>query len=254
MTIPKLSLDILTLAVPTIDDARSFYSSAFSLPDTSLDLHGAGDLALEAAVTSGAVTDFQGLVISYIVDQPSEVESLLAAAAAAGGEVLKPAKKGFFGGFTAVFRAPDGAIWKLATDKKKDSGPAAVPPKPTETVCILGVDDPKASKSFYTALGMTVDRDYGKKFIDFTFDAGASRLGLLRRSELAKDAGVSDADSGGGTSVLVSRQLSREDVDGLLAAVTAAGGQISAPASAVEGGYAGRFTDPDGFTWKVTTF
>jgi predicted lactoylglutathione lyase len=253
MTNPKLSLDILTLAVPTIDDARAFYTSTYSLGGTSLDLHGAGQLDLDAAVSSVASTEFPGLVVSYIVDQPSEVESLLAAAAAAGGEVLKPAKKGFFGGFTAVFRAPDGAIWKLATDKKKNSGPAAEPPTPTETVCILGVDDPKASMAFYTALGMTVDRDYGKKFIDFEFDAGTSRLGLLRRSELAKDAGVSDSGRGGGTSVLVSRQQSRADVDTLLAAATSAGGQVTAPAGAVDGGYAGQFTDPDGFIWKVAS-
>jgi uncharacterized protein len=251
MTTPKLSLDILTLSVPAIDEARSFYTSTFTLADTSLNLHGAGEVELDAAVSSAARKDFPGLVVSYIVDQPSEVESLLNAAAEHGADILKPAKKGFFGGFTAVFRAPDGAIWKLATDKKKDSGPAAEPPNPSETVCILGVADPKESKAFYTSLGMTVDRDYGKKFIDFEFDAGASRLGLLRRTELAKDAGVDGNGGGAAATMLVSRQQSREDVDALLAAATSAGGKISAQAGAVEGGYAGQFTDLDGFIWKI---
>lgn len=90
----------------------------------------------------------------------------------AGAAVLKPAKKGFFGGFTAVFQASDGSIWSPAAPTKKDTGRAQARPQPTEAGAILGVADPKASKVFYEALGLTVDRDYGDKFIDFTWPRG----------------------------------------------------------------------------------
>lgn len=254
----KLSLDVLTLTVPEAGNARSFYASAFSLPDADrapLDLHGAGRLIVDGDdASSGARGGFSGRVISYIVEQPSEVETLLAQAVSHGAQALKPAKKGFWGGFSAVYRAPDGAIWKLATEKKKDSGPAGSPPIPTEVVCVLGVADPRASKTFYEALGMMVDRDYGKKFIDFRADSGSYRLGLLTPSALAKDAGLDGVETDPDAAVLTHHAESRDAVDELLKAVIDAGGQVADPAAEIEGdGYVGRFADPDGYRWTVSS-
>ncbi|MGA5440141.1 hypothetical protein ACPCKW_11535 [Streptomyces griseoincarnatus] len=42
---------------------------------------------------------------------PAQVKALLDTASAHGATVLKPAGKEFFGEFTAVHRAPDGAVW-----------------------------------------------------------------------------------------------------------------------------------------------
>ncbi|MFC7586128.1 hypothetical protein ACFQYP_22075 [Nonomuraea antimicrobica] len=62
-----------------------------------------------------------------MVSQPSEVESLLHAAVRGGAKVLKPAKRSLFAGFSAVYQAPDGAVWKLAAPTRKDTGPAGEP-------------------------------------------------------------------------------------------------------------------------------
>src|SRR5699024_3265537 len=124
-------------------------------------------IALYGSDVTSPRPGFRGYTLNYTVDQPSEVESVMALAAKAGAEVLKPAKKSLFAGVSAVFRAPEGTVWKIAAPTRKDTGPAGHPPKPTEVVVILGVAAPKASRDFYVSLGMDVDRDYGNKFIDF---------------------------------------------------------------------------------------
>ncbi|GAB3652437.1 VOC family protein [Glycomyces tarimensis] len=261
------SLDVATLGVPDARAAHAFYSSAFSPAVTDhgqfvdLDMHGTGHVGLYGseplAAEAGAepaTSGFRGYMMSSIVEQPSEVEALLDAAVANGATVLKPAKKGFFGGFSAVYRAPDGAIWKLASPNKKDSGPAGDPPVPTETAVFLGVADAKASKGFYEALGMKTDRDYGSKFVDFALEPGACRLGLLPRDLLAKDAGVGEDGDGFRAVVLHRRAGSPEEVDALMAAAVAAGARTAVPAAGTDwGGYSGHFADPDGFLWKVAS-
>ena len=259
-----MELDEVALGVPDVPAARRFYTAAFSSDAAGLgdhvgiDLHGAGRLSLHdvAALAAGAgagpaTSGFRGYVMSYVVDQPSEVEAVLAAAVAGGATVLKPAKKALFAGFTAVFRAPDGAVWKLAAATRKDTGPAGQPPRPTEVGALLGVAEPKASAAFYAALGMTVDRDYGSKYVDFRLPAGSFRLGLMPRKALAKDAGVDDDGAGFRAVVLDRRAGSRAEVDALLAAAVAAGGRLAVAAAEAEGGCAGYLADPDGFVWRV---
>lgn len=114
-----LSLDVITLGVPGVQAARSFYTSALSATTTdygqsvNLDMHRTGQVALygtEAlAVNTGAepaTSGFRGYIVSYIVSQPSEVETLLDAAVRDGAKVLKPAKKKFLSGFSAICQAP----------------------------------------------------------------------------------------------------------------------------------------------------
>lgn len=160
-----LSVDIITLGVPEVAGARAFYASAFSVTttdarhDANLDLHGTGQLALHqigalaaACGTEPATSGFRGYVLSSIVEHPAQVKDLLEAAAADGATVIKPAKKQLFGEFTAVYQAPDGAVWKLAAASKKDRVSTSDTLKPTETAVYLGVAKPKASKVFYEAL------------------------------------------------------------------------------------------------------
>lgn len=260
-----LSPDLIALGVPEVPAAHGFYTAAFSPtvtdhgPQVRLGLHGTGQVELHGVETLAAdagadpaTSGFRGHLLSYVVNQPSEVEAVLDNAVQHGAEVLKPAKKGFFGGFSAVYRAPDGAVWKLAAPSKKDTGPAERPPVPTEIITILGVADPGASKVFYEALGMPVDRDYGNKFVDFRLTPGKSRLALIQRRALAKDAGVDSDGSGFQALVLHHRAESPEEVDALLTTAAAAGGRITVAAGRTEQGYCGHFTDPDGFRWKVS--
>ncbi|MFF2850152.1 VOC family protein [Streptomyces sp. NPDC058001] len=264
-----LTLDIITIGVPQVAAARAFYASTFSAEATGtddghtagLDLHGTGQLDLrqiEALATDSATTPatsgFRGYVLSSIVTRPAEVKALLDAAAEHGATVVKPAKKEFFGEFAAVYRAPDGAVWKLAAATKKDKDPVPDPPKPTETAVFLGVAEPKASKVFYEALGMRVDRDYGDKFIDFTIADGVCRLGLLPHKALAKDAGVDDQGDGFSALVLTHTATSRTEIDNLVATATSAGAHITTPPTETpQGTYTAHFTTPDNHHWKLTT-
>ncbi|MFC7586129.1 VOC family protein [Nonomuraea antimicrobica] len=113
--------------------------------------------------------------------------------------------------------------------------------------------EPTASKTFYAALGMTVDRDYGNKYVDFHLTPGCSRLGLLPRATLAKDAGIGGDGAGFRAVVLHHRAGSRAEVDAILAAAHSAGGRIAVAAGeGARGGYSGHFADPDGHLWRVS--
>lgn len=204
-----------------------------------LDMHGAGRFALAAAdvlaATAGVTpvtSGFRGYVLTYALDQPTEVKIVMDAAVHSGAEPLKPTKKALFGSFSGVFRAPDGAVWKLAASTNKDTNPAAASPHPTETAVILGVREPKDSKTFYEGLGMKVDRDYGNKYIDFHLTVGAARLCLMQRAVLAKDAGT-DQDGSGFPGMILHHRAETAQTDQ---------------------GYCGHFADPDGFLWKLTNY
>jgi predicted lactoylglutathione lyase len=138
------------------------------------------------------------------------------AALAAGATSLKPVAKSFWG-FGAVVQAPDGAIWKVATSAKKDTGPATR--EIDQIVLLLGVEDVAVSKRFYVEHGLAVAKSFGRKYVEFATPGSAVKFALYGRRALAKDAGVSPEGSG-------SHRL-------------------------VIGGDAGSFTDPDGFAWEV---
>ena len=194
-------IDSVTLEVADTTAARDFYTSAFGLGP---------ELQLRAsdAPTSG----FRAFTLSLTVAQPATASALIDAALAAGATPLKPAAKSLWG-FGGVVQAPDGTIWKVATSKKKNTGPATR--EIDKVVLLLGAADVAASKRFYLDHGLTVARSFGRKYVEFEAASGAVTLALYGRRALAKDAGVAEDGSG-------SHRL-------------------------VIGSDAGPFTDPDGF-------
>jgi hypothetical protein len=200
------SIESVTLEVADLAAAEDFYAAAFgTLAQVRLR---AGD-----APTSG----FRGFTLSLLVSQPASVDDLFGTALAAGGEQLKPAKKQLWGGYSGVLRAPDGTIWKVATDAKKNSGPAS---RSVDGIAlILGVADMAAAKRLYTERGLVVARSFGGKYAEFEAPGGSIKLGLYKRRGLAKDAGVA-ADGSGSHRLVI-------------------------------GPDSGRFTDPDGFDWAA---
>jgi predicted lactoylglutathione lyase len=163
-------------------------------------------------------TGFRGFALSLVESEPSTVDSLIGAALDGGATALKPAAKGFWG-YGGVVRAPDGAIWKVATSSKKDTGPGTR--QIDDIVLLLGVADVKASKRFYVDRGLAVARSFGSRYVEFATPSTHVKLALYERRALAKDAGVSPDGTGSHRIVL--------------------------------GSDAGPFTDPDGFAWEAAS-
>jgi predicted lactoylglutathione lyase len=201
------AVESVILEVPDPTAAAAFYAAAF----------GVGP-AVQVRASEAPTTGFRGFTLSLIVSQPSTVDSLLGTALDAGATSLKPAAKSFWG-YGGVVQAPDGAIWKVATSSKKDTGP--VTRQIDEIALLLGVADVKASKRFYVDRGLAVAKSFGSKYVEFDTPSSGVKLALYGRSALAKDAGVSP-DGSGSHRIIV-------------------------------GGDAGPFTDPDGFAWEAVT-
>jgi predicted lactoylglutathione lyase len=198
------TINSVILEVEDIAAAQAFYDEAFGLGPV---------LGLRAGQppTSG----FRAYTMSLVVSQPATVDGFLGSALQAGATELKPVKRNIWG-YAGVVRAPDGAIWKVATSAKRNSGPA------TRTVddftVLIGVADVGASKAFYVEHGVAVAKSFGRKYVQF--DSGpAVTLGLYARRALAKDAGVDPEGSG------AARMMFAGDGDA--------------------------FTDPDGFAWET---
>jgi predicted lactoylglutathione lyase len=201
------AVERVVLEVPDVPAAEAFYAAAFGLGDT-----------VSVRASDAPTTGFRGFTLSLVVSQPSTVDSLLGTALDAGATTLKPAKKGLWG-YGGVVQAPDGAIWKVATSSKKDTGPATR--QVDDVVLLLGVADVKATKQFYVDHGLTVAKSYGSKYVEFASPASHIKLALYGRRALAKDAGV-PLDGGGSHRIVL-------------------------------GSDAGPFTDPDGFPWEAAS-
>jgi hypothetical protein len=200
-----VAIESVTLEVPDAAAAEAFYKSAFGLGD-----------AVKVHACEEQTAGFRGFTMSLVVSQPSTVDSLVGTALEAGATALKPVKKSFWG-YGGVVRAPDGAIWKVATSSKKETGPATR--EVDDIVLLLGVADVKATKQFYVDHGLVVGKSFGSKYVEFAgTPASHVKLALYGRRALAKDAGVA-ADGSGSHRIVI-------------------------------GSDAGSFTDPDGFAWE----
>lgn len=195
----------LTLDVPDVSAAKNFYAEL------------GVDAYIDVRAAQEPTTGFRGYTLSLVVSQPNIVDAFVEAALRAGATTLKPVKKSLWG-YGGVVQAPDGAIWKVATSSKKNSGPAER--RFDDIVLLLGVDDVKATKQFYVDRGLEVAKSYGRKYVEFAAEPKNVKLALYGRRALAKDAGVAE-DGTGSHWIVIGSDL---------------------PA----------FTDPDGFAWETT--
>ncbi|MBF9131275.1 glyoxalase [Plantactinospora sp. S1510] len=200
-------IESVTLDVADPTAAARFYGTAFGLD---------GQIRLRAS--QAATTGFRGFTLSLTVSQPATVHSLIGSALDAGATPLKPVAKSLWG-YGGVVQAPDGAIWKVATSAKKDTGPATR--QIDEIVLLLGAADVAASRRFYVEQGLAVAKSFGRMYVEFATGPGSVKLALYRRRALAKDAGVAPEGTG-------SHRLTI-------------------------GGDVGSLTDPDGFAWEAVT-
>lgn len=199
------AIESVTLDVADPTAAARFYAAAFGL-----------DTQLRFRTATTPSTGFRGYMLALTVSQPGTVDSLVETALAAGATVVKPAAKSLWG-YGGTVQAPDGAIWKIATAAKKDTGPATR--HIDEIVLLLGVADVAAGKRFYVGRGLAVGKSFGRMYVEFAAGDSPVKLALYRHKALAKDAGVAPEGTGSHRIVI--------------------------------GGGAGPCTDPDGFEWTA---
>ena len=121
------------------------------------------------------------------------------------------------------------------------------------TAIMIGVRDLDRAKKFYgEGLGCTIDQDY-PGFVSLSLGDGSSSLALYEREAAAQDAGVSSEGSGFRGVSFHFIVPSREAVDEVMGNAVAAGAGVVKEAAAVQWGYFGYFSDPDGYLWKVAS-
>lgn len=122
--------------------------------------------------------------------------------------------------------------------------------KPRISMITLGVDDLPRSIKFYEQ-GLGLPRMESPPEAAF-FTLNGTWLGLYGREALAQDAAVS-AGSGGFAGFSLAHNVSAEtEVDEVMAQAVLAGATVTKPAEKTSwGGYAGYFSDPDGYLWEV---
>ncbi len=63
---------------------------------------------------SKEVNIFKGFTLAHNVASENEVDTMLAQALSAGGELSKMAQKTTWGGYSGYFKDPDGYLWEVA--------------------------------------------------------------------------------------------------------------------------------------------
>jgi catechol 2,3-dioxygenase-like lactoylglutathione lyase family enzyme len=122
---PRISM--ITLGVSNLEKSIAFYRDGlgfpqmesppgvafFTLNGTWLGLYGREALAEDATVSSEG-SGFGGFALAHNVHSETEVEDVLKQAVSCGAELVKPAQKVFWGGFSGYFKDPDGHLWEVA--------------------------------------------------------------------------------------------------------------------------------------------
>ncbi|HBN79738.1 MAG TPA: glyoxalase [Planctomycetaceae bacterium] len=122
---PRISM--ITLGVRDLSRSIEFYETGlkfprmesppevafFTLNGTWLSLYGRDALADDATVSAEGV-GFRSFTLSHNVASDEEVDRVIEEAISAGGVLVKPGQKVFWGGYAGYFQDPDGFLWEVA--------------------------------------------------------------------------------------------------------------------------------------------
>lgn len=129
---PRISL--VTLGVADLERSVAFYRDGLGLPTEGIVgrefAHGAvaffplagglrlalwaqADLAWDTGLAREPVSP-TGMCLAHNVAAREEVDTVLAAAEAAGAQVVKLPAATFYGGYAGYFQDPDGHLWEVA--------------------------------------------------------------------------------------------------------------------------------------------
>ena len=118
---------MVTLGVRDIARARSFYEKLgftaagfesdsvvfFDMGGTVLGLYGREALAQDAGVDPTG-DGFSAVTLAINLGSEKEVDAGLTHAAQCGAQIIQPARKVFWGGYSGYFKDPDGHLWEVA--------------------------------------------------------------------------------------------------------------------------------------------
>jgi catechol 2,3-dioxygenase-like lactoylglutathione lyase family enzyme len=120
-------LSLITLGVADLGRAVDFYGRLGWSPGNNPDAQGVAffqcggmvvalwnrdELAGDSAVTDSG--GWGGVTLAYNVGSREEVDSTLAEAESAGAEIGRPGAPSDWGGYSGLFRDPDGHPWEVA--------------------------------------------------------------------------------------------------------------------------------------------
>ena len=120
-------VSVVTLGVADVTRARAFYEALgwvgksitpagdivfFQAGPMVFGLWSRSELAHDSAVTDGG--GWGGITLAHNVGSPTEVDTVLAEAEAAGATIGRPGAATFWGGYTGIFLDPDGHPWEVA--------------------------------------------------------------------------------------------------------------------------------------------
>lgn len=130
-------LSVITLGVRNLKRARSFYDAlgwkaasedetdqivAYDLICMTLCLYPLDKLAEDATVRIER-QGYSTINLAYNVRSEEEVDSTLEEVVKAGGRLIKPGQKVFWGGYSGYFADPDGNLWEVAYNPFAPLGP-----------------------------------------------------------------------------------------------------------------------------------
>jgi catechol 2,3-dioxygenase-like lactoylglutathione lyase family enzyme len=119
-------LSVVTLGITDLRRARAFYEAlgwrSRAAPDDDVVFFQVGDSVLSLwdrerlAEDSGValVSGYGGVTLAHNVGSPTEVDEIVATAAAAGATIARAPGGTFWGGYSGVFLDPDGHPWEVA--------------------------------------------------------------------------------------------------------------------------------------------
>jgi catechol 2,3-dioxygenase-like lactoylglutathione lyase family enzyme len=119
-------LSLVTLGVADLERARAFYEAlgwrSSTPPELEVVFFQAGGMVFalwdhdRLAEDSGVVrgSGYGGVTLAYNARSPGEVDTVVAEARTAGGEITREPGETFWGGYSGVFVDPDGYPWEVA--------------------------------------------------------------------------------------------------------------------------------------------
>lgn len=124
----KPHVSLITLGVTDLARAAAFYRDGlgwpvrfendqvifFQLNSLMLGLFPREALAEDAGVTFAADAGSPRMALAHNVSSPEAVDAVMREAEAAGGRIVKPAARAFWGGYSGYFADPDEFLWEVA--------------------------------------------------------------------------------------------------------------------------------------------